>query len=113
MTWHTDAPTSETMSFVQGVHAVALAEGLNVPAVHDTHVDEPADAANVPAAHACGADEPARHINPGWQTIGADKPVDGQWLPDEQTVQAVACASVAKTPGAHATDAVARETLVK
>lgn len=92
---------------------MALAEALNVPAVHDTHAGEPSDAANVPATHACGADEPVRHAKPGWQTIGADMPVEGQWLPDEQTVHAVACASVAKTPDAHATDAVARETLVK
>ena len=113
LTWHTDAPTSETMSFVQGVHAVALAAALNVPAGHDTHVDEPVDAPNVLATQACGAVEPVRHAKPGWQTIGADMPVDGQWLPDEQTVQTVACASRAKEPGAHGTGAVARKTLVK
>jgi hypothetical protein len=101
------------MSFMQSVHAVALAAALNLPAAHDTHVDEPVDAPNEPAAHACGTDEPARHAKPGWQTIGADMPVDGQWLPDKQTVQTVACASEAKTPGAHGTRAAARETLVK
>ncbi len=92
---------------------MALAAALNLPAAHDTHADEPVDAPNVPAAHACGAVEPARHEKPDWQTIGADMPVDGQWLPDEQTVQTVACATRANEPGAHGTGAVVRGTLVK
>jgi hypothetical protein len=114
MSWHDDAPASDTMLAVHSVHAVAPAVMLNVSTAHDAQTDEPMDAANVPAAHACGADEPAvAQAEPGWQTSGPDAPEDGQYEPTPQAVHTDVCVCGAKEPGAHGTGALAPAALVK